>query len=293
MKEITAEEVWKRIPKRIEDSHKGTYGKLMVVAGSRRYRGAAALCAEGALRAGAGIVTLASVDEVYGPVLARLPEAVCFPCQANASGSLSAANSASLINEMAQGYTALLMGPGMVNCADSRDLVRSLVPAAGCDVVLDADALNACSVSGLPRPAAGRGLVITPHPGEMARLIGSSIADVKKDPERTALDFAARNNCVVVLKQHRTIVASPDGSSWINTSGNSGLARGGSGDILAGMMAAFLAQGLSPEDAALCAVWLHGKAAECCSDYESETVMLPHDMFKALGHLFLEQGPNR
>ena len=293
MREITEHEVWSRIPRREEDSHKGVFGKLLIVAGSRKYRGAAALCAEGALRTGAGITVLASVEEIYAGVQSRMPEAICFPCAPNASGSISSSNSTMLINELAQGYTALLMGPGMENCPDTRELVRSIVPATGCDVVLDADALNACAQTGLPLPQPGHRLIITPHPGEMARLTGQSIPEIKKDPERTAAEFAAAHQCIVVLKQHRTIVAAPDGQTWINTSGNSGLARGGSGDILAGMMASFAAQGMSAADAAICSVWLHGKAAERCSERRSETVMLPHDLFRALGKMFLEQGPQR
>ena len=290
MRQITAEEVWKRIPERVEDSHKGTYGKVLITAGSRQYRGAAALCTEGALRTGAGIVTLASVEEVFSTVLPRMPEAICLPCAPSAGGSIAASNSSAILKEISNGYTALLMGCGMTNCADTRDLVRSLVPAAGCSVVLDADALNACAVSGLPKPASGRGLIITPHPGERARLTGLSISDIKKEAASAASDFSRVNGCVTVLKQHRTIVASPDGGVWINTSGNSGLARGGSGDILAGMIASLLAQGLSPEDAAVCAVWLHGRAAEVCSEHISETAMLPHDLFGALGALYLDSG---
>ena len=290
IREITADEVWKRLPERIEDSHKGTYGKVLAVAGSRQYRGAAALCVEGALRTGAGIVTLASVEEVFGTVLPRMPEAICMPCAPSAAGSIASSNSSLLINELSNGCTALLMGCGMTNCADTRDLVRALVPAAGCSAVLDADALNACAVSGLPETAEGYGLVITPHPGEMARLTGTSISDIKKEAAAAASDFSRRNRCVTVLKQHGTIVASPDGHVWINTTGNSGLARGGSGDILAGMTASLLAQGLEPEDAAVCAVWLHGRASEVCSEQNSETAMLPHDIFGALGSLYRGSG---
>ena len=293
MREITEKEVWSRIPLREEDSHKGMFGKLLIVAGSKKYRGAAALATEGALRTGVGITVLASVEEIYAGIQSRMPEAICLPCAANASGSISSSNSSMLINELSQDYTALLMGPGMVNCPDTRELVRSVIPAAGCDVILDADALNVCAQSGLPQPAAGRHLIITPHPGEMARLTGQSIPQIKEDPEKTAVEFAAANRCVVVLKQHRTIVAGPDGQTWINTSGNSGLARGGSGDILAGMMASMLAQGMAPVDAAICSVWLHGRAAERCSERRSETVMLPHDLFRTLGKMYLEQGPFR
>ena len=134
------------------------------------------------------------------------------------------------------------------------------------------------------------GVIITPHPGEMARLCGCSIADVKAHREEIALSYAKENNCIVVLKEHRTLIASPQGELWRNTTGNSGLARGGSGDILAGMMASFAATGMAPLDAAICSVWLHGAAAERCSRRMSETVMLPHNIFFDLGKLFLEQG---
>lgn len=293
MKQITEREVWSRIPLREEDSHKGVFGKVMIVAGSRKYRGAAALSTEGALRTGAGITVLASVEEIYAGVQSRMPESICFPCTANASGSIAASNSTMLINELSQGYTSLLMGPGLVNCTDTRDLVRAVVSAADCEVVLDADALNACAQTGLPSPQGGHSLIITPHPGEMARLTGQSMSEIKSDPERTAADYAKSHNCIVILKQHRTIVAAPDGQTWINTSGNSGLARGGSGDILAGMIASMAAQGMDPVDASICSVWLHGKAAERCSEKKSETVMLPHELFDELGQMFREQGPQR
>lgn len=288
--EITAEAVWQRMPERIQDSHKGTYGKLLCVAGSVRYRGAAALSAEGALRGGCGIVTLASVEPVFASIQARLPECILLSCQPDAEGGISESNARRLRDELGNDYAALLMGPGMGNTADTRSLVFQLAESAGCTVILDADALNAVGSSRLPAPKNGGQVIITPHPGEMARLCGCTIADVKANREELALSYASENDCVVVLKEHRTLIASPDGRLWRNTTGNSGLARGGSGDILAGMMAAFAAQGMTPENAAVCSVWLHGAAAERCSRRRSETAMLPHDLFEDLGQLFLEQG---
>lgn len=299
---ITPDIVWQRIPERIQDSHKGTYGKLLCVAGSSRYRGAAALTAEGALRGGCGIVTLASVEPVFPSIQSRLPECILLACQPDSTGGVSAANRNMLAEELSKDYAALLMGPGMGNTPDTGKLVRFLTEGADCTVILDADALNALrnddaeintfhtSPLRLPTPAEGRQIIITPHPGEMARLCGCSIADIKASRERTTLAFAKENNCIVVLKEHRTLIASPDGQLWRNTSGNSGLARGGSGDILAGMMASFAAQGMEPLDAAICAVWLHGAAAQRCSVRKSETVMLPHDIFEDLGQMFAERG---
>ena len=325
--DITEEMVWQRMPRRIQDSHKGTYGKVLCVAGSSRYRGAAALCTEGALRSGCGIVTLAAVEDVFPSVQARLPEAILMSCTMSDEGSgdswyggihYSEANR--LRNELDKDYDALVIGPGMGNTMETSFLVTKLVSGSKATPVLDADALNALALTGekgrrtvmtvtpggsvssmvtegragkltvLPRPAEGRRAIITPHPGEMARLCGSSISEIKKAPEEIAVLYAVKNNCIVVLKSHRTIIATPEGRLYRNTTGNSGLARGGSGDILAGMIGSLAAQGLDPEEAAVCGVWLHGKSAEMCSKMMSQTVMLPHDIFNYLGLLMKRQG---
>lgn len=309
--------VWQHVPMRKQDSHKGTYGKLLCVAGSVRYRGAAALCVEGALRVGCGIVTLASVEPVFASIQPRMPECILLQCSADPSGNISSDMINDLLAELANDYTALLIGPGLGNTPDTRKLVTGLIENAECQIILDADALNALSNdqpagsdinintkpnnfnnmdpalpvkirSIIPQQKHGGSIIITPHPGEMARLCGCSISDIKKNRELAALNFAKENNCIVALKEHRTLIAAPDGSLWLNTSGNSGLARGGSGDILAGMIGAFAAQGMSAEYASICAVWLHGYAAERCSQRKSETAMLPHDIFEDLGIIFSE-----
>ena len=132
--------------------------------------------------------------------------------------------------------------------------------------------------------------LITPHPGEMARLTGLHVEEVKELREGLITGFALEQECIVILKEHRTLIACPDGTLWRNTTGNSGLARGGSGDILAGMIGAFLAQGMDAADASICAVWLHGAAADRCAASRSLTGMLPHDIFDAMGQLLLENG---
>ena len=291
IRDITEKDVWQRMPVRMQDSHKGTYGKLLCVAGSSRYRGAAALTAEGALRGGCGIVTLASVEPVFFSVQPRLPECILLSCRSDSDGGISAKNAGLLREELDSGYAGLLMGPGMGNTEDTAALVEALVTGADCTVILDADALNAVSSrEKLPSPAPGRQTIITPHPGEMARLCGCTISQVKTDRERIALDYAEENDCIVVLKEHRTLIASPKGELWRNTSGNSGLAKGGSGDILAGLMGSFAAQGMNPLDAAICAVYLHGAAADRCAKEKSETAMLPHDIFRDLGVILRKNG---
>ena len=243
--EITSEFVWHNIPPRPRDSHKGSFGTVLAVAGSAYYRGAALLAAEGALRTGAGIVTLASVEPVLAAAVARLPECCLCPCVAGAEGGISPESIPQLQRQKA---TVLLLGPGLGGTAQStgraaetRTLVQKLLPGFAGSAVLDADGLNAAAQllaegKTLPHPAGE--LIVTPHPGEMARLTGLSVAQINADRENTACQYAEKWNAVVVLKGCRTVVAAPDGRVCTNPTGNPGLARGGSGDVLAGMTAA-------------------------------------------------------
>ena len=257
----------------------------MCLAGSARFRGAAALAAEGALRAGAGLVTLASVEPVIAAVAARCPECVFLPCRQSAGGGVSA-QSGKAVLEKVRGMDVLLFGPGLGDTPDTAALLEQLGPSAGCALVLDADGLNAAAkMDSLPR-SPGLPLILTPHPGEMARLCGLTIAEVNAGREGIAAGYARAEDCVVVLKGHRTIVAGPQGEVFVNPTGNPGLSRGGSGDILAGMIAGLAAQGLPPLDAAVCGVWLHGAAADQCAKRLGQYGMLPHDLFADLGALF-------
>lgn len=286
---ITEELVWRSLPAREPAAHKGRFGRLLCVAGSAAYRGAAALAAEGALRAGAGIVSLAAVEPVAAAVAARCPECTFLPLAMGQDGGIDSAE-APKIRAALQNCTALLLGPGLGNTADTAALLRGVAPGAGCATVLDADGLNAAAALGrLPKPA-GAPLVITPHPGEMARLCRLSPAQVNADREALAARFARAWGCVVVLKGHGTIVAGPGGEVFCNTTGGPGLARGGSGDALAGMLAGLLAQGLPALTAALCAVWLHGAAADACERRLGQYGMLPQDLFWELGRLFAAHG---
>lgn len=295
--EITSDFVWKNLPVRPRESHKGSFGSVLEVAGGARYRGAALLAAEGALRAGAGLVTLASVEPVLAAAAARLPECCLLPCESGADGGIAAKNAPLLL---AQKATVLLLGPGLGYTAQSderagetRALVKSVVPSFPGSAVLDADGLNAAADllaagENMPRPAGE--LIVTPHPGEMARLTGLPAAAVNAARAETALRFAREWQAVVVLKGARTVVATPDGRCWVNTTGNPGLSRGGSGDALAGMTAALLAVGLPAAEAAACAVWLHGAAADRAAARRGEYGMLPHDIFDELGALFAANG---
>lgn len=300
---LNAEYVFEKIPPRLPQTHKGSYGKLLIVAGSTRYRGAAALAAEGALRTGAGLVTLAAVEPVLQGILPRLPECCCLPCTMNSEGGIAAENLPAL-QQALKGCTAVLIGPGLGMSEDTKTLVRTLVTEAACPVVLDADGLNAAAAilndldpdrddpqpPALPRPQNGAPLVLTPHPGEMGRLTGLSGEEINANREGTAAGYARANGCVLVLKGSRTVIAAPDGRIFKNKTGNPGLARGGSGDVLAGMLAGLLAQRLDAFDAAACAVWLHGSAADGAAARMGQYGMLPHDIFYDLERLFAQNG---
>lgn len=293
--EITEEFVWQNIPRRARDSHKGTFGTVLAVAGSAYYRGAALLAVEGALRTGAGIVTLASVEPVLAAAVARTPECCLCPCIAGAEGGISPE---SIPRIQRQKATVLLLGPGLGGAAQSAaraaetcTLVQTLLPAFAGSAVLDADGLNAAAQllaagEAFPHPAGE--LIVTPHPGEMARLTGLSAAQINADREETARTYAQKWNAVVVLKGSCTVVAAPDGRVRVNPTGNPGLARGGSGDVLSGMTAALLACGLPAFEAAACAVYLHGAAADRAAAVLGEYGMLPHDILPQLGRIFAE-----
>ncbi len=286
-KPITAEWVWSTLPIRKAESNKGTYGKVLLVAGSMRYRGAAALCAEGAARSGAGIVTLAAIEPVLDVVLPRLPEVCLLPMEQGFHGNIAVENLDTLLKQ-AKSSSVLAIGPGLGICEDTLSLVPDLLTQSPVPVVLDADGLNiAARQDTLPHPC-NAPLILTPHPGEMARLTGLSIEEVQSSRESVAAGYARANRCVVVLKGSRTLIAGPEGDVYENTTGNPGLARGGSGDVLTGIIAALLAQKLSPLEAAACGVWLHGAAADRAAKRLGQYGMLPHDIFYDLGQLFAE-----
>ena len=282
---ITPAAVWQALTPRPPHSPKGTFGRVLIAAGSARYRGAAALCCEGALRAGAGIVTLASVEPVLALTLARTPECTLQPCTPDEEGGISVENLAVLRQTLAA-CTALVLGPGLGGAAGA--LGAGLLEAARCPVVLDADGLNAAAGGAFSLKTGGGPLILTPHPGEMARLCGLTPAQVNADRPALAARMAREWGCILVLKGHATLVAAPDGVLWANTTGNPGLARGGSGDVLAGMIGGLCAAGLPPLEAAKCGVWLHGAAADRAAARLGQWGMLPSDLPAALGELFAE-----
>ncbi len=245
---------------------------------------------EGALRTGAGLVSLASVEPVIQLVLTRTPECCALPCRTDADGGILAADAAAVRQRFTEKPAVLLAGPGLGPSA-ARILNALLTADAKWKAaVLDADALNALAAGELGQfPLLPTNTVLTPHPGEAARLLGCSVAQIQTDRPAAAQELAERYGCVAVLKGSGTLIAAPGREMLYNPTGNPGLARGGgSGDVLAGMLAALLAQGLAPFDAAACAVWLHGAAADRCAARTSQLTMLPHDILTDLADVVKE-----
>lgn len=280
---LNRQDILSLLPPRPAQSNKGSYGSVVAVAGSTAYRGAAALCTEGALRTGAGLVYLASVEPVIQLVLTRTPECCALPCKADDVGGISAGDAAAIRTRFAKKPAVLLAGPGLGPTA-AQILQALLSPDAGWRAaVLDADALNALAAGALgPAPVLPLNTVLTPHPGEAARLLQCSVAEIQADRPKAVRQLAEKYGCTAALKGSGTLITAPGYDILQNPTGNPGLARGGSGDVLAGMAAALLAQGLSAMDAAACAVWLHGAAADRCAARTSQLTMLPHDILTDL-----------
>lgn len=258
---VDAAEARARLPQRPMDGHKGTFGHLLAVAGSPGKSGAAALTATAGLRGGAGLVTLGCPGAVQAAVAAQVPE-VMTAALAEECGALCAA-AAPAVAALCAGKQALAVGPGLGTDEGTGDLVRQLLAETALPTVVDADALN--HLAGhldVLAARAGCATILTPHPGEMARLCGLDTTAVQADRIGVARDFACAQRVVLVLKGARTVIALPDGRVFINASGNAGMASGGMGDVLTGLIGALLAQGLPAGDAAILAVYLHGLAGD-------------------------------
>lgn len=283
---LTRERMRELVPARAADSHKGDFGRVLIVAGSVGRSGAAHLAAIGALRSGAGLVTVATPRSCLPIVAAMAPEYMTDALEETAAGTIDYAALDRVLDFKAD---VIAVGPGLGQSPATTAFVQGLLEKAGVPLILDADALNA--FSGDPERLVGRDgldVVITPHPGEMARLLNLSVEAVQHDRLRHATDFAARHRVHVVLKGHRTVIASPDHRTFINLTGNSGMATGGTGDLLTGMIAAWFGQLLDAEAACKLAVYLHGSAGDLAEADEGEVALVAGDVAARLGDAVLE-----
>lgn len=288
--ELDPNDLRSHMPVRSPDSNKGTFGRAVVAGGSRRYPGAVRLAAEAAARSGCGLVTIAAPEAIQ-PLLVALPDPTHEPlphAEDTPPGFLDAVSARALLRALrSSNARALLVGPGLDLTPDTAGFVQHLT--AGVDaltglraIVIDADALNVLATNPqwperfmLPR-------ILTPHPGEMARLAGLSTTEVQSNRLGVALGYAAQTNSVVVLKGAGTVIAAPDGSARLSDVADSTLAHAGTGDVLAGLIAGFVAQGLAPFDAAAAAVWVHGECANQLSAAPAAPSTLASDLLQVL-----------
>jgi ADP-dependent NAD(P)H-hydrate dehydratase / NAD(P)H-hydrate epimerase len=283
---LTKETMRPLVEPRSQDSHKGDYGRVLVVSGSRGKTGAANLAACAALRSGAGLVTVATPVSVLPIVAALGAEYMTLPLEETADGMIAFE---ALDRVLEFGADIIAAGPGLGRSPSTTAFVQGLVERSGVPLVLDADALSAFAGEA-ERLAARDGIdiTITPHPGEMARLTGLSTEAVQASRLDVARDFAATRRVHVVLKGHRTLVATPEGKVFINLTGNAGMATAGTGDVLTGMIAAWSAQLLDAEVACKLAVYLHGLAGDLAEADEGEVAMIAGDLIARLGDAVLD-----
>lgn len=274
---VTGDMVREWLPKYTLESHKGTYGKLLMLCGSTGFTGAAALAAKAALRTGAGLVYLGVPDSVYPILASKLDEPVVFPLPANGNGRFGRA-ALGEVTERLRDKTACLVGPGIGKCFDTEEIVFAVLEEAKCPVLLDADGINVLSghINRLDRVSVP--LVLTPHEGEFLRLGG----DLSRGRIAGAKALAETTGAVVVLKGYRTVIASPSGEIYINSTGNPGMATGGSGDVLSGIITCLLGQGMDPVKAAAAGVYIHGAAGDLVAEKLGWRSMLPSDLIDAL-----------
>lgn len=269
------------IPRRPRASHKGSYGHVLVLAGSRGKSGAAVLMARACLRSGAGLVTVAAPASAQPLVAAAVPEAMTEALAETPQGTLSG-EALDRVLSMAAARDVLAAGPGLGTDPGTSQVVLAALEACDLPVVVDADALNILAASGNVFPALSTRAVLTPHPGEAARLLGRTADRIQEDRPASARDLSRATGCTVLLKGYRSLVATPSGTLWVNPTGNPGMATGGTGDVLAGIVAAWLGQGLAPADAAVLSTHVHGLAGDLAARDKGEIGMTAGDLVEAL-----------
>ncbi len=279
---ITSRDVVPLLARRAPDANKGRFGHVLVIGGSFGKSGAPAMAGMAALRSGAGLVTVATARSALPVVAGHAPELMTEALSETATGALGRLALGDL-PEVMKAKTVIAIGPGLGRHIETSELVRDVALNTTVPTVIDADGLNA--FEGLADMLSGkkRTLVLTPHPGEMARLTGTSVGAVQADRLGVARRFSREHACILVLKGHRSIVALPNGAAWINPTGNAGMATGGTGDILTGMVAGLLAQFPERPELAVCAaVYLHGMAGDVASNQMGEMAMIATDLLRTL-----------
>lgn len=281
---ITKEFLKDKIKERPADANKGTFGNLLGICGSYGMAGAAMMAAMGALRSGVGLMRLAIPENIYPIAAVRLPECVFHPIKT--SDKTFSQNNCTELLKLCETASAVVLGCGMGWNFFTSSVTERIVEACSAPMVIDADGLNCVSEHIDVLKAAKSPVIVTPHPGEMARLAKTTIGEVQSSRIECACSFAKEYKVITVLKGAGTVVASPSGEYMVNTTGNPGMSTGGSGDILAGIVGSLLAQGYSPFDAACIGVFVHGLAGDITAQKLGMISMLPTDTLKNIGKAF-------
>ncbi len=276
------------LPARKADSHKGDCGRVLVVAGSRGMAGAATLCADAALRAGSGLVHLALPGGIYRIAASHCRCVIFHPMPQTDDGTM-AAGSSDALRALAQRSDVVAIGPGLTTHQETKQVVLRLIAETEVTVVIDADAINALAESTEILSKAAGPRILTPHPGEMARLTGTTTAEIRAAREETATAFASEHNITLALKGRGTIVTNGD-CLYVNRSGNHGMATAGSGDVLTGLIAGLAAQGMAPFEATQLGVYLHGMAGDKAEEAFTAWSMTAQDILGCVPETFKRYG---
>jgi hydroxyethylthiazole kinase-like uncharacterized protein yjeF len=288
------EDIISLLPERPKYSHKGTYGHVLLIAGSKGKTGAALMAAKACLRSGAGLVTIGIPDSLVGPFQSRVTEEMILPLADSGNGKLSLKSADAILGFLKKHANVLAIGPGLSADDEISKLVCLLISESGVPIVIDADGLNAIAGNaGILRKSKAP-VILTPHVGEMARLLkrGSGVRgqgsekelqdQIEQDRIGTALSFAKKTESYLVLKGVPTVIASPDGNAFINPTGNPGMATAGTGDVLTGMISSFLAQRISPQNASVLGVYMHGLAGDSVAKKKGENSLIASDLINVL-----------
>jgi|Deesub1362A_J573_1020465.scaffolds.fasta_scaffold01192_11 NAD(P)H-hydrate epimerase len=298
---VEQDDVVRLIPERPRYSHKGTYGHVLLVAGSKGKTGAGIMAARASLRTGAGLVTIGVPEGVINVFQSKVTEEMTLPLPDKGNGTLSRKAVEPILGFLKKRANVLAIGPGISVDDEIRELVRTLILNVDVPVVIDADGLNAIADGAGTLRKARAPLILTPHPGEMVRLVRGTIKHGHQDTELTtrdiereridiAVSFARKTSTYVVLKGVPTVTATPDGEAFLNPTGNPGMAKAGTGDVLTGIIAGLIAQGLSPVDASIAGVYIHGLAGDISSERKGVYSMVASDIIRAIPQAFRRLG---
>ncbi len=285
MKRVDFDYIERHFPARPSDAHKGTMGTLCALTGSFGFAGAAILSAEAALKTGVGLLYQVLPERIYPLFGTAVPESVCVPVRGNEGGTLCPAD-LEAVSRATDKATAVLIGCGLGCSEDTAAVVEAVLRQAKCPVILDADGINVIARHKHILSEGRTDLILTPHVKEFSRLSGQSVEEILEAPAKAALDFSrSHRDITLVLKGHRTYITR-NGECYENIAGNSGMAKGGSGDVLAGIIASLTAQGTEPYAAAVSGVHIHALAGDIAAAKYSQTSMLPSDIIEALHEIY-------